>query len=425
MNCLIIGKVWPEPSSTAAGRRTLDVITAFTAGDAAGAASLHAAPAAHTRSDATPVASKTPGWRVHFACAAQRGQHALDLEALGVATHAIAVNDSAFDTWIEALAPDVVIFDRFMTEEQFGWRVAQQCPGALRVLDTSDLHSLRVAREQALKNGTSLNLKSETSLREIASIYRSDLTLMISEFEMDILRREYSVPDRLLAYWPFSVSLPGAYPSYADRANFIMIGSLMHPPNLDAARWCKQHIWPLIRRELPEAELHCYGSYGERYADELNAPKDGFYFKGRAEHALQTMANYRVNLAPLRYGAGLKGKVFDGFLTGTPTAMTPIACEGIFIDYGWAAEDAEAFAREAVKLYSDIVAWEERQQREQQVCRERFDAKLWHDRLPEVMEHAYGNRHAHRESNFIGQMLRHHHHRSTEFMSRWIEAKNS
>ena len=203
-----------------------------------------------------------------------------------------------------------------------------------------------------------------------------------------------------------------------------MIGSLMHPPNLDAARWCRQQIWPLIRRELPEAVLHCYGSYGERYAAELNAPKDGFHFKGRADDALPTMERYRLNLAPLRYGAGLKGKVFDGFLTGTPSVMTPIASEGIFIDFGWAAADAEAFAREAVKLYSDIVAWEERQQREQQVCRERFDAELWRDRLPEVMEHAYANRHAHRASNFIGQMLRHHHHRSTEFMSRWIEAKN-
>lgn len=372
-----------------------------------------------------PIASKAAaGWKIHFASSAQRGVHALDLEALGVNAHTIAVNDSAFDGWIESLSPDVVIFDRFMTEEQFGWRVAQHCPQALRVLDTSDLHSLRVARELALKKDTPLNLKNETALREIASIYRSDLTLMISEFEMDILRREYAMPDRLLAYWPFSVTLPDACSHYSDRANFIMIGSLMHPPNLDAVRWCKQHVWPLIRQELPEAELHCYGSYGERYADEIHAPQQGFHFKGRAEDALETMAKYRVNLAPLRYGAGLKGKVFDGFLTGTPTVMTPIASEGIFIDFGWAAENAEAFAHEAVKLYGDVVAWEERQQCEQQVCRERFDAKLWRERLPEVMEHAYNNRHAHRESNFIGQMLRHHHHRSTEFMSRWIEAKN-
>ena len=101
-NCLIIGKVWPEPTSTAAGQRTYDVITAFQLGS----------------------------WQVHFASAAQRGEHALDLEAIGVKTHKIAVNDAAFDPWVEALAPEVVIFDRFMTEEQFGWRVTQYCPEA-------------------------------------------------------------------------------------------------------------------------------------------------------------------------------------------------------------------------------------------------------------------------------------------------------
>ena len=186
MDCLIIGKVWPEPSSTAAGRRTQDLITAL----------------------------KLAGWQLHFASAAQRGAYALDLDSLGVQTHTIAVNDAAFDGWVEALAPDVVIFDRFMTEEQFAWRVAQHCPEALRVLDTSDLHSLRVAREQSLKKGEPLQLKNETALREIASIYRCDLTLMISEFEVDVLRREFSIADHLLAYWPFSVSLADASPHY-------------------------------------------------------------------------------------------------------------------------------------------------------------------------------------------------------------------
>ena len=131
MNCLIIGKVWPEPTSTAAGRRTYDVIKALQLGY----------------------------WQVHFASAAQRGEHALDLKAIGVTTHEITVNDAAFDPWVEALAPQVVIFDRFMTEEQFGWRVAQRCPEAVRVLDTSDLHCLRLAREQVIQEWRSTRSK--------------------------------------------------------------------------------------------------------------------------------------------------------------------------------------------------------------------------------------------------------------------------
>lgn len=397
MRCLILGKVWPEPSSTAAGKRTCDLVTAL-----AGA-----------------------GWEITFASAARRGEHAVALSRYGVASYPIRVNDSAFDTWVSELSPDVVIFDRFMTEEQFGWRVAQTCPEALRVLDTSDLHCLRLAREAQLKSGGALQLKNEIALREIASIYRSDLTLMISEFERNVLRREFSVPDGLLAYWPFFVMPDEAVSSYTEREHFIMIGSWLHAPNLDAARWCLREIWPKIREALPHAEMHAYGSYGDRYARELNRPEAGFYFKGRAEEALATMARYRVNLAPLRFGAGLKGKIFDGFQTGTPTVMTPIAAEGIFRGSEWVSESVDSFAHAAVELYRDPERWGARQEAEQLVCRKRFATSHWLSRLPVILNQAYQSRRSNREANFTGQMLRHHHHRSTEFFSRWIEAKRS
>ena len=396
MNCLIIGKVWPEPTSTAAGQRTYDVIEALQLGC----------------------------WQVHFASAAQRGEHTLDLEAIGVKTHKIALNDAAFDPWVEALAPEVVIFDRFMTEEQFGWRVAQHCPEALRVLDTSDLHCLRHARGHALKSSESLNLKNEIGLREIAAIYRSDLTLIISEFEMEILRDEFAISESLLAYWPFSLELSNECTLFGNRKDFILIGSFLHPPNLDAARWCKAEIWPLIRQRLPEAELHCYGSYGDRYAAELHEPKSGFHFKGRADDALATMSRYRLNLAPLRYGAGLKGKVFDGFQTGTPTIMTAIAAEGICNNLDWVHAGAEDFAAAALQLYRDPKAWRIRQLEERALCRDRFSSAEWLSQLSKTIQCVIGEKVQRREQNFIGQMLRHHQHRSTEFMSRWIECKN-
>lgn len=396
MDCLFIGKVWPEPSSTAAGRRSLDILAAL----------------------------RLAAWEVHFASAAQCGAHCVDLEALGVQTHAVAVNDSAFDNLIVSLAPDVVIFDRFMTEEQFGWRVARCRPEALRVLDTSDLHCLRIARQEALRDKAPLNLHNEIALREIAAIYRSDLTLMISEFEMEVLREEFAMAGDLLAYWPFAISTPEYSPAFDAREHFILIGSFQHSPNLDAARWCKQAIWPKIREALPGAQLHCYGSYGDRYAAELDTPKDGFHFKGRAGDALETMARYRVNLAPLRYGAGLKGKVFDGFATGTPTIMTPTAAEGICTDGAPSSEGGDAFAAAAIDLYRDPIAWEARQCAERKLCQDRFNYEFWSPRLPRYLEQAMDEKEIRRQSNFIGQMLRHHYHRSTEFMSRWIEAKN-
>lgn len=401
MHCLILGKVWPEPHSTAAGRRTTDVIR-----------SLQGA-----------------GARVSFASAARPTEYSLDAQQLGVESHVVQPNDDAFDAWIEALAPDVVLFDRFMIEEQFGWRVEKACPQALRVLDTSDLHCLREARQTQLKKGGALDLYNDIALREIASMHRSDLTLMISEYEMKVLRTAFAIPEAQIAYWPFGLQLDAVtkVPAFEARQHCILIGSFMHAPNVDAARWCKQAIWPLIRKALPAAELHCYGSYGDKFKGELHAPKLGFHFKGRAEDALATMANYRLNLAPLRYGAGLKGKVFDGFQTGTPTVTTPIGAEGIAGSIGWGcpiSADPQPFADAAIEVYANADQWSRVQAQGQRIARERFDTDEWQPRLPELLYRALATREENRQQHFTGRMLRHHHHRSTEFMSRWIEAKN-
>ena len=373
-------------------------------------------------------ALQAAGWRVSFACAAQPTGHSLDLAGLGVATHAVQANDAGFDRWIAQLAPDVVLFDRFMIEEQFGWRVEKACPQALRVLDTSDLHCLRAARQTQLKQGGALDLYNDSALREIAAIHRSDLTLMISEYEMQVLRAEFAIPAAQIAYWPFGLPRQnGPWPGYAARQHCMLIGSFMHPPNVDAARWCKQAIWPRIRQALPAAELHCYGSYGDKFKAELHAPQQGFLFKGRAQDALATMAQYRLNLAPLRYGAGLKGKIFDGFQTGTPTLTTPIGAEGIAaaIDWGCAiSADPQAFADAAIEVYRSAERWSRVQAQGQQIARERFDAAEWQPRLAELLRRALERRDEHRRQHFTGRMLRHHHQRSTEFMSRWIEAKN-
>lgn len=402
MHCLILGKVWPEPTSTAAGRRTLDLIESL----------------------------QSSGWTVSFASAAQASEFALDLSELGVTTYAVKVNDASFDAWVAELSPDVVIFDRFMTEEQFGWRVERACPDALRVLDTSDLHCLREARQLQLKVGGELELKNELALREIASIWRSDLTLMISEAEMSLLAEVFHLEDSLLAYFPFfqELSMGRAMIRYEDRRHFIMIGSFMHAPNLDAARWCRAEIWPLIRQSIPSAELHCYGSYGDKYAGELDAPDEGFHYKGRAENAVTTMQQYRVNFAPLRFGAGLKGKLFDAFLSHTPSVTTPVGAEGIpgrFLDWGCSlSESAHNLARNAVIVHEDPATWERVRLAGETIVQQRFLKKDWLPRLNTILGEAKARLVETRQANFTGRMLRHHQHRSTEFMSRWIEAKN-
>ena len=78
------------------------------------------------------------GWQITFSSPASEGEHKADLAALGIAEVSIELNNSSFDVFITELKPDIVLFDRFMMEEQFGWRVEKHCPDALRILETSD-----------------------------------------------------------------------------------------------------------------------------------------------------------------------------------------------------------------------------------------------------------------------------------------------
>jgi glycosyltransferase involved in cell wall biosynthesis len=402
---LVIGYVWPEPNSSAAGSHMISLLSLFV----------------------------TQGWQVSFASPAQMGEHKVDLSELGIAEQSIALNCPSFDSYISELNPDLVLFDRFMLEEQFGWRVAQQCPDALRILDTEDLHFLRNARHMALKQGRELldsDLKSELAQREVAAIFRSDLTLIISDFELKLLTESFSVPKHILHHCPFMLDLAHLEKqtaSYTQRQDFISIGNFRHAPNWDAVLWLKQEIWPLIRKQLPEAELHIYGAYPPPKATQLHQPKNGFLVKGWAEDARQVMAKARVCIAPLRFGAGIKGKLAEAMLCGTPNVTTHIGIEGMHGSLPWpgeVADTAEHIAKAAVQLYQQQDSWSEHQERGYHLLEQNFDRKILAPLLLGRILQLKRELALHRSNNFIGSMLRHHQHASTKYMAQWIEAKN-
>lgn len=420
---LIIGYVWPEPNSSAAGSRMMELIELF----------------------------QTQQWNIVFASASLLSEHRADLQRIGVQEKSIVLNDSSFNEYLAELKPDAVLFDRFFTEEQFGWRVEQVCPNALRLLDTEDLHSLRHARHQLLKQ-SQRNTDNETARqgvdpvlaspaelyaqmagddmaqREIASIFRCDLSLMISQFEIEFLTHFFSVPEQLLQYCPFLKKLESsALIDFNERQHFISIGNFRHEPNWDAVLYLKHAIWPLIRAHLPQAELHIYGAYPPPKATQLHNLKQGFCVKGWADDALAAMQQARVCLAPLRFGAGIKGKLFDAMRSGTPSITTAIGAEAMQGNLEWGGfieNSAQEIADAAVKLYSDQVVWQKSQTQGTKILREYFGvsdhSQLLIDRIAEL-ETTFNRE---RQHNFIGAMLRHHLLKSTQYMSQWIEAKN-
>ena len=418
---LVIGYVWPEPRSSAAGGHMMQILETFL----------------------------RQGWDITFSSPAGSGEHRADLTALGIREVPIELNNSSFDTFIHELAPNVVLFDRFMMEEQFGWRVEKHCPAALRVLETSDLQSLRDARHQRLKarlkasddvnDFTDLfapalreefEFMADTDLakREIAAIYRCDLNLMISDVEIELLVEQFKLPRDLLHWCPLMVDLPNLPPaSFEDRAHFLHIGNFRHAPNWDAVLWLKTVIWPMIREQLPDAQLHIYGAYTPPKATALHNAAQGFHVMNWAEDALQVMSAARVCLAPLRFGAGIKGKIVDAMLCGTPTVTTPMGAEAMHGEQAWpgaVTRSARDFADNAVRLYTDKVLWQRTQVQAQALLASRYRQSIHGPALIERLVHCQRHLAQIRRDNFTGSMLRHHHHKSTQYMAQWIEAKN-
>ena len=411
MKILWIALVWPEPDSSAAGVRTTQLIDILLS-------------AGHAVSVLSPCRDNT-----YRSMLAERG----------VATETYAPNDSSIVPFLQELDPEIVIFDRFMAEEQFGWRVREVCPAALRIVDTIDLHLLRRARERKIRTVTDslsgglcikgVELMSDDAIREIASIYRSDISLLTSSEERRLLIEEFRIPESLIAHCPIGYVPQRGVPAFDGRKHFVTIGNFHHAPNADSYRVLRNEIWPRIRSALSDhsIELHVYGAYPTEEFLQYDDPRTGFRVMGRAVSAHETLSRYRVSLCPLRFGAGVKGKVADSWVVGTPVVGTSVAAEGMHdgLEFGGAVcDDTEGFVRHAVRLYGDETEWLGAQQCGWNILATRFTESRTASTFLGICREGVERCMEHRALNIVGQLLWHNQLRSTEYFSRWIEAKN-
>jgi len=406
-NLFIIGFVWPEPNSTAAGSRMLQLIELY----------------------------QKDGYTISFACTATKTINSFNLDKLNIQTFEIELNSPTFDALLKKINPSIVMFDRYLTEEQFGWRVTENCPNAIKILDTEDLHFLRKARQVAHKSNTKISLNlliNDITKREIASIYRCDLTLIISKFELKLLKTTFNIDKNFLVYIPFLLDKVETikfkkYPSFENRNHFITMGNFRHEPNWSAVQYLKSTIWPLIRQKLPKAEMHIYGAYATEKVLQLNNPKEGFLIKGWAKNTETTFTNHRVCLAHLQFGAGLKGKLIDTMLYGTPSVTSTIGAEAMHKKLPWngfICDNPTAFASKSVELYTNQNIWSEAQQNGIEIINKCYAKEKHSKKLIEKINHISKDLKNHRLNNFIGSVLEHHLLKSTKYMSKWIEEKN-
>jgi glycosyltransferase involved in cell wall biosynthesis len=404
---LIIGLVWPEPTSSAAGSRMVQLIELFV----------------------------EYNYQVTFACAAGKSEYSHDLPALGVTEQPIKLNDERFNTFIKDYGPCMVLFDRYMVEEQYGWRVQQECPDALRLLDTEDLHCLRAARSQAIKKAghlDQLDFYNDTAKREIASILRCDLSLIISEVEMELLAEKYHISEQLLYYLPF-LETPitendiTAWTPFEQREGFMFIGNYLHEPNWHTVQILKNKIWPLLRKLVPEAKMHIYGAYAGQKVMQLHNEKEKFFVHGRAKNAQIVMSIHKLLIAPIQFGAGVKGKFIDAMQSGTPTVTTAAGAEAMSGTLPWngtIVDDHEGFVTAAQALYQDKTLWEDSRNNGVVIINTRYAKDTYAQPFIDKLEGLVSGLKLHRENNFFGQILQHQTVNSLKYMSLWIEEKN-
>ena len=405
---LIIGFVWVEPNSSAAGSRMMQLIELF----------------------------QNNGYQVHFATTASPSNFSDDLEINNIITQKIELNSNTFDEYITELKPDIVLFDRFMVEEQFGWRVTKNCPKALKILDTEDLHCLRKTRQEAFKKSIKFDFSylKQTGItkREIASIYRCDLSLIISTYEINLLQDEFKIDSRILYYVPFLIHKlekedSQKLPKFKERQHFVSIGNFLHEPNYNMVLYLKETIWPLIKKQLPKAHLHVYGAYSSQKVQQLHNEKEGFLIKGRAGSVAEVMQKGKVCLAPIRFGAGIKGKFIDAMQNGLPSITTSLGAEGMQHGKEWGGyieNEPEQFAKQAVAVYNNQELWETTQQNGFELLNAVYDKNIYEQSFISLLEMLQDNLKTHRTQNFVGTMLQHHTMQSTKYLSKWIEAKN-
>ncbi len=407
MKILVIGLVWPEPRSTAAGKRMLQLLKLFL----------------------------DRGDQICFGSTASKNERSFDLNLLGVENLDLELNSSTFDALLLTIRPDLVIFDRFISEEQFGWRVAEVCPDAIRILDTEDLHFLRNTRKYVMQTEQDFNMvlmNDDIAKREIASIYRCDLSLIISDAEMNLLHQNFQISSDLLCHLPF-LSDPVSeeelklFPPFETRRDFMTIGNFRHEPNRQSVLDLKQRIWPAIREKLPEVSLFIYGAYCDGVMLKLHNEKEGFFVIGPVDQAKDAFVKARVCLAPIRFGAGQKGKLYEAMQYGTPSVTTTLGAEGMHRNLPWngfITDDFSVFIEESVKLYSDKYLWSKARRNGIVILNTCFNKEHNVTGFFNKLEALKGNLVLYRNKNFIGIMLMAEAAKSTKYLSKWIEEKN-
>jgi GT2 family glycosyltransferase/glycosyltransferase involved in cell wall biosynthesis len=254
---------------------------------------------------------------------------------------------------------DAIIVSRYYIAAPVMKMIRQYCPNATLIFDTVDLHYLREQRLAEFEGSNKLAAVAEkTRIKELAVIEQADVTLVVSPFEQDFLKIEAA--NSRVEIVSNIHTIYGRRKGYAQRQDIMFVGGYQHTPNVDAITWFAEQVFPLIRQEQ-DIKLHIIGSKAPKEVKALGEI-EGIIFHGFVEDIEPFMDDCRIAVAPLRYGAGVKGKVNMSMSYGQPVVATAIAAEGMNLENGHdilTAETEAEFAQAVIRLYNDSQLWQQ------------------------------------------------------------------
>jgi GT2 family glycosyltransferase/glycosyltransferase involved in cell wall biosynthesis len=288
---------------------------------------------------------------------AHAGAYTEALQALGVeALYHPYVADTA--TWLRAngSALDIVLLSRHYVAINYVGLVRLYAPRARLIFDTVDLHYLREQRTAAIENKPDLaRHAAATKASELKLMRECDLTLVVSTAEKALLAHE--VPAARVEVLSNVHEIYGCRRAFAARKDLVFVGSFQHPPNIDAVLWFTREVFALVRAQAP-IHLHIIGNNAPAGIAQLEM--DGVTVHGYVEDLAPFMDGCRVSVAPLRVGAGIKGKINMAMSYGLPVVATTTAVEGMHVRAGediLVADTPQEFAAAILRVYNDEALW--------------------------------------------------------------------
>ena len=254
---------------------------------------------------------------------------------------------------------DVIYIHRFGVTEKCMNLLRQYAPQAPVIFNSQDLHYLRMERAAKLRHSAfDLAEAAKVKTRELAIVRAAECTIVTSTAEQALLQED--APGSYIQYFPWVMQAePRPRPGFAERLGFMFLGGYGHTPNVDAIDFFICDVMPLVREMLPAARFYIYGS---KMPDSIKRlASSDVIIGGFAPELAPIFDRHRVSVAPLRYGAGFKGKVATAMSYSVPSVVTSIAAEGMGVTNGdnvLIADDGRSFAEALVKLYTDQVLWE-------------------------------------------------------------------